>query len=513
MFVIPEDVRSLSDADLNEALAAALTEAEEFADLSDTEATPDQLDRVIALGEFAEAAHAELAVRADKAKRYAAAREALAVSRTPAETPDEAESLTAAAAAAQGEDTPTPMEAVSLVAAANVPGYSQGHKFADLTDLGQAVMSRIKKMPTGTTEKFRNNYSVAQIGKGGRKFMQGRDYDVTDLLLQAADEHALPGGSLVAAGGWGSPSETLYDLCTTAGVAGLIDIPEIGVTRGGISYTKGVSLADVLASATGWIDQTEAQAEAGTAKTLMTIDDPTFSDVRLDAVGLAIEAGILLRSAYPEVIKNVVSTALIGHQHKVSAKVIAKIIAIINSKLTIANGFGNALDTLHITEMVAMGERQRYKLPENASLEMVLPMWVKALIRADLAQRTGIDQFAVTDQQIVSFFSARNLRVQFVYNWQELVLTTGTAVAFPATVEALIYPAGTFVKGTSDVLTLDTVYDSTKLLANKYIELFTEEGVLVANPCNDGKHIDFAIAANGRTAAADTTGDLFVTGV
>ena len=183
------------------------------------------------------------------------------------------------------------------------------------------------------------------------------------------------------------------------------------------------------------------------------------------------------------------------------------------SPVNVPNGYGNALDVLHILDVVAYGERQRNALGENTTLEVVLPRWVKGVIKADLANRTGVDFLNVTDAQINGWFSARGLRVQWLAHWQNVDVTTaGIATKYPATVDAIMYPAGTYVRGTSDVITLDTVYDSVNLKKNDYVHLFTEQGTVVTNPCNTGRLVRIPLAANGRTGAADISDNLFVAG-
>ena len=51
------------------------------------------------------------------------------------------------------------------------------------------------------------------------------------IVGHVAQQGRLTGGSLAAAGGWCSPSETLYDLAPLLADAnaGLVDVPDIGV--------------------------------------------------------------------------------------------------------------------------------------------------------------------------------------------------------------------------------------------------------------------------------------------
>ena len=145
-------------------------------------------------------------------------------------------------------------------------------------------------------------------------------------------------------------------------------------------------------------------------------------------------------------------------------------------------------------------QRGLYRLSQSQTLEVLAPHWVKEAIRADLGMRTGVDMLAVTDQQINAYFANRGARVQWLYNWQPLA---DNAVEYPATVDVVAYPAGTFVKGTSDVVSLDAVYDAASLSVNEFTGLFAEEGLLVMKNCLPSKNIRIPVCSAGRTGAAD----------
>jgi hypothetical protein len=127
---------------------------------------------------------------------------------------------------------------------------------------------------------------------------------------------------------------------------------------------------------------------------------------------------------------------------------------------------------------------------------------VRPALRADLANRTGVDLVNVTDAMLDSFFTNRGLRVQWLYNYQPLDVTPGVATDYPDTLEMIMYPAGTFVMLTNDVIRLDAVYDSTGLSTNTYTALFAEEGIALANVCHDPRRISIDFAVTGLTADA-----------
>lgn len=59
--------------------------------------------------------------------------------------------------------------------------------------------------------------------------------------------------------------------------------------------------------------------------------------------------------------------------------------------------------------------------------------------------------------------------------------------------------SGTWIKGGADVITLDTIYDSTLLGTNDYTALFTEEGILTARRGCDSRVVTVPICPTGDT--------------
>jgi len=167
---------------------------------------------------------------------------------------------------------------------------------------------------------------------------------------------------------------------------------------------------------------------------------------------------------------------------------------------------------LGILDIQAMDYRYKYRMDPDATLEVVLPIWLITSIRADVSRRMGIslsDAETVTQAQFNAWMSDRNLRAQWIYDWQDVYNTTNTSIVgqtagiytMPTLVEAVLYAPGTWVAGVSDVVRLDTVYDSTNLALNQYTQLFTEEGILVAKRGFESRRIKTAIDPSGTISA------------
>lgn len=541
MFKIPEDLTALSGEDLAAALAEARAEMTELNAIDDAEFTDENLERLKALLAFdgaATEAEVALAAKADdvtatrEAARAAAEKaSASATEKAAAAEAAEAEAAAvaeaeavAAAAAAEAEavvasgrkrvvakaaaGAPAPVVPAAralpvITASADVPGFATGSVLGDLDDVAEGFIQRFSAMPRGKVGNVQNRYGVAQITKPRTDGLTIDNFrSLQDLLQAASVEERLPGGSLTAAGGWCAPSETVYDLCTIESTDGLWDIPEVQVSRGGLNFTKGPSFEDFYAyAATAF--QTEAEAEAGTLKVCIPVECPPFTDVRLDAVYACVSAGILTNAAYPELIRRYVEGTLIAQRHAVSARMIAEAEAITGPAIPVPDVWANALSVLHALELVAEGERERFRMSRSATLEVILPFWVRPALRADLANRTGVELTNVTDAMLDQHFSNRGIRVQWLYNYQPLDVTTaGVATDYPDTLETIMYPAGTFVMLTTDVIRLDAIYDSVGLSTNTYTAIFVEEGIALANVCHDPRRISFDFLVTGLTADA-----------
>lgn len=434
------------------------------------------------------------------------------------ETPEKEKAVTASAPAVivpkpRPVVPETPKPRISITAAGDVPGFSNGQSIEDLDSLTKAFINRTRGWgPTdGSGEGGMQQYNLATIAKpfDDPQLIADRGKGMTDqeVMDYAGDEKRLDGGSLVAAGGWCAPSEYLLDFCTGASTDGLWSVPEMSVTRGGIQTTPGPDFA-TLYSSSGF-SQTEAQAIAGTAKGCYEVPCPSFTETRLDAVGLCIKSPILTEAGWPELVSSTISQALVAQQHRVSGALLTKALTAATANSTINAVGSTASDTLNALELIAETLRNVYRMPLNMSMELVLPYWVRAAIRADLANRTGEDFFAVTDQMINQWFAIRKLAPQWVYNF-------GTALAlgeegYPANFTALMYPAGTFVKGTSPVINLNAVYDAASLDVNMYTALFAEEGVLLAKRCFQARKVVIPLNQAGKTGVASNTATFTLT--
>ena len=534
-FEIIEDLSALDADGLREYISGAEAAARALTESDD--AALEDIDRASAILDSRDAASEALSAMesaaSERAERLAAARDragtASAAEDGDGEDEDEdgeqePESTTASGgqgsalsrAASRSTKPPAPpAPRATIVAAADVPRLALGSEVASIADLAGPAADVITSL-NRTSGKTRVEKAIAdfRVPRSDGLVATAGMTDITELVKRAAQESRLPGGSLTAAGGWCAPSETIYDLCepdeTTEGIW---DVPTIQVDRGGLNYSKGPQFSDFYGQT--FISQTEGEAISGTEKSCVTITCPDFDEVRMGVEGVCISVPLLTQTAYPELVSRWISGTLLAHQHKMSVTRLTDALTIAGGATTVSNPWPTASGSLLAAlELVVNGERQRYRLSQSATLEAVLPFWVKGALRADLSIRTGVDLLAVTDAMIDQWFALRGIRAQYVYGWQDLTVTETTTVegdevttnipatGYPGDLEVLVYPAGTFVAGTKDVITLRGVYDSAGLKYNTYTALFTEEGYALFNFCYEPRHIKIGLDITGLTAAA-----------
>ncbi len=572
--VVPEDLSGLSQDELSGLLGQIHEASQPFAAMDGSEHTDESIEQVNTLIKFSDAVKAEVNSRTERTERGNAAAEAAASLATlvpaqttadPGEVPVEDAPEPVAVVAAKAPAAPSvadikrntapekPAEEfgfkASMVAAADVPGFSTGQSLSSWSEASQAMENRFSAYNSrsdtiqhkGTT--VNNTIGVRttnQAPSDGNRQMSRVDHVLKsytrhggiklkreapkslhldshsgsrtlDVLEFAAKESRLDGGSLlksmtkdvtagkslVAAAGWCAPSETIYDLCEQETMDGILALPEVTADRGGfqIPIDGGTDFSTIFTTIgnAGDTHLTEAEVIADTLKICTEIPCPPFENIRLGVDYVCLTGGLLQRRGYPEVIGRFTRGALVALAHKINAGKIAAIVAGSVDAGTVlpcdtGDDAGSAL--LAAVEIAIVDMQYRARMSMTQSMEVVLPYFALAQIRAAMARRRGVLAMGVTDAEIASWFAVRNAVPRFVYDWQDAFsgVPTGPggatpATSLPETADFIVYPAGTWVAAVAQVVDLDTIYDSTLLTANQYTATFVEDGWAVMQMC------------------------------
>ncbi|WP_326813950.1 MULTISPECIES: major capsid protein [unclassified Streptomyces] len=534
-FELPEDIRSLNDDELAETLDQARAA---FAQLSAENTIDDQgMTRMRALATGVQDIRQEQANRLQAAQRAATEIEALAaqvrgddpaaepVEETPAEPtaaadpePEpvvEAPVQTATATASlvarpalnlssvrrhQPRVLPEPpAPTTSVTAAVDVPGYTPGSPlgFGEIT---AGIISRANALKTagggvGQVISYRHPYPEDLIVTDSSSAPEG-----TNVALRASDQNRLPQGNLVASGGWCAPSETVYELTSVSCPDMLWDAPEIQLARGGLRYYKTPSL-DVAAMT--WL-HTEADDISGATKPCFRIPCPDPVEVRCDAVGVCLEAGILTQRHFPELVSWYLRNSMVAHEIRLRQVLFAQAIASA-TPVTLPATFGALSPVFAAVALQAADMIERHSFCDSISLEVVFPWWSRNLFLADLARRNGVSISEVTEAQVQALFTPLGVRIQWARGLSPAVPTnigaTTPATAWPDEIQFLIYPAGQLQIGRGEEVNLGVIHDSSKFSTNDYTALFSEECVSLVDRSVDTRVVTVPVCPTGETGA------------
>ncbi|KGI79393.1 hypothetical protein IL38_24170 [Actinopolyspora erythraea] len=458
----------------------------------------------------------------------------------------------------------------TLTAAADIPGVPMGTQLQGLDGLTKAVMGRMQALDRAGVNINAGVATIEQkpqdtnlVASGGRQ-----DWDVIEY---ATDERRLPGGSLVAAGGfdtgagWCARPQIVYDdFCPVATVDGLVDLPSVSAPRGSISWPTSPDFSQIYTQ-TGFYMPTEEMNKPGGPgapgsdgvrrdKPCYIVDCNSDESLTTEPYGLCVKTPILMERAYPERVSNVLANIMAAHAHKLNAVRLARMEELATT-VTIpdtpvnAGAPGAATGLLGLVELQVQWYRYRYRLGLNATMEAIFPAWIRGMLRSDLAKRQGVDSLDVTDTQLDAYLRDRGISPQYVLDWQDAFagpvdtspdgtwLPTfdntwnGAAppadpptpeqlgdpansrpwggnyppVRWPERVRFLIYPAGTYVQATTDIISIDGLYDSALLARNLHLALFTEEAFAIGlKGCYEPLCLDVPICPTG-SASAPTT--------
>jgi hypothetical protein len=404
-----------------------------------------------------------------------------------------------------------------LTASADIPGWAAGAPLADMDALTAAIQARARVLPITARGDDAQRYPIATLTRDHR-FTLGFDSSLAEIneVLTAASNPDI----LTAAGGWCSPSEISYDFFNLVCDDGALDLPTVGINRGGIRWPISPSFADVTASTAlwTWTETQDIAAVTGTAqsgtKTCGRVPCVTFDEERLHCDGVCLTVGNLTEDAYPELISNFTKLLMAANFHKINRARINEVRAL-SASFTVTNGTAGAgavAPILGALELQAMDYRARYAMCQDAVLEVIAPRWLRAVMRSDLRKRmgSGTDMLSATDAYLMQLFDAINVRIQWVGDYQErttgflgmpLVLPT----LWPTTVEFMMYAPGTVVLGQGLRLDLGIIRDSVLNATNDHTAEWMEECWLIFNPGHEVRRLTVNICPDGTTGAADLT--------
>lgn len=311
--------------------------------------------------------------------------------------------------------------------------------------------------------------------------------------------------ALTAAGGLCAPVGNVYDV----EAVGTEDRPlrdalaGFQATRGGIQFQAPPTLAAVAGGVGVWTladDEAAAVDPPGPTKAIVTVPCGSFATVNVSAITARASFGTFMERYSPEWVAAFLGTMRVVHARLAEQTLIAAMNAL-SVATTQASYLGASRDLLEAVERAAVAVRSRHRLADNAVMRVVLPAWARGMIRADLTRALpGDARTAVSDAEIEAHFAVRSISPVWTLDGQVFgAQAAGALLAWPTTVDVLVYPEGAFLHLDGGVLDLGMVR-SPELNAVNQVESFAESFEAVALVGAQSVRITATVSASGASA-------------
>lgn len=392
---------------------------------------------------------------------------------------------------------------VLIAAAQDVPQFYVGQRL-DPSLLADALHNKARMLSDS-----RGNQTVYPVATIERPFGQGYDLEGLDQAStwDALSEMTKP-SSLVAAGGWCAPSELVYNLFEVECENDvLFTLPTFRVTRGGIRWPVFVPHDETLNPGFVWTEAQDIAAVTGTGggtKACVRVPCPTFTECRLDAVGLCITAGNLIDRAYPEQVRWFINRAIRAYERNTSIRKLNLVIAD-SVPVSIAARFGAASALISAILLQAASYRQANGLCATETLDVVAPYWLTNVVKADVArQENALTQSGgvLSDADVSAFFAAAGLNLRYISHWQNF--SVQPTLVWPASVQVLIGYPGAYVEFNQGRLDLGVIRDSVLNATNDFTAVWFEEFYCVGRRGPQARLVTIPICANGEVGGRVT---------
>ena len=327
--------------------------------------------------------------------------------------------------------------------------------------------------------------------------------------------------ALVAAGICG-PVDTVYDIP----VVGVTDRPvrdalaRLGADRGGLTYRPAI---DGVTQTGGIANWTGAQDEADpiVPKVCAEIDCPEPVSVEVDAIYHCLTFSNMSTQFDAEFMDSTVQAGDIAFARFAENKLLTQLT---NGSKTLYTPrvLGAARDFFVSLDKFLAYYRSVHRLSDNVPLRQILPLWLKDILRMDIARQMvgdGLDTLAIADELIMEWFRRRNVNPTFhldginpadittpdpdivVPNQFYTSAAAGTEVPnYIGTVSTIIYREGDWKYLDGGELNMGIVRDSVLNAQNRF-QTFREEFGTAAHRGIESVHLVFQLQITGQSSA------------
>ncbi len=437
------------------------------------------------------------------------------------ETVDELEPVTAAGkfrsnpSRMRGVTAPiTPLTSTtpraSLVATGFGRGKGRGEVYGDKWELARAMSDTLR--------------SLDRTSANGRVVVASADwrdiYPEERRLGENATVNAQRIEAIVASGGTSLPANVDYGLDVWATPDRPIKgaLAQFLADRGALSFRNPSTIAALSGASAVWTEATDANP-AGQTKPVLTVTVPAQETVYVNAIPTRLQFGNMMGQFDPETVAANTELALAAAARTAETELQTLIAGAATADITSAQALGASRDFFTTIEKMAANFRYTHRLGANVVLNIMLPEYVKSMIRADRLNElahdsAGTDPFMISDQWIEDALSLRGIEPIWTLDALPVngaVYPTQQFSGFAASSAIPTYPTSivwhVFIKGSvqfldGGALNLGVVRDATLDATNDY-ETFVEtfEGIANRGFAGGLLQIVSTLTVNGQSSA------------
>lgn len=337
-----------------------------------------------------------------------------------------------------------------------------------------------------------------------------------EVRSRNAEENAL-----VAAGICG-PVTPVYDIP----VIGDTDRPvrdalaRIGADRGGITYRPaidGVAQTGGIGTWTAANDETTPLPE----KTCLEVDCPTPVTAEVEAIYQCLTFSNMSTQFDPEAMESVIQAGEVAFARYAENKLLTQLTTA-SKTLYGPRVLGAARDYFVNLDKLVAYYKSVHRLSDDAPLRMINPLWLKNILRMDIARQMvgdGLDTLAIADELMMDWYRRRNINPTFHLDGINPAEITGpdpditvpqqsyTSAAagteipnYIGNVSTLLFREGDWKYLDGGELNMGMVRDSV-LNANNRFQTFREEFAIAAHRGIESLHIVHQLQVTGQSAA------------
>ncbi len=404
----------------------------------------------------------------------------------------------------------------AITAGADVPGRAAGSQLPDFKAVAEAFIARRKSLRGVAPAGDGDDVIVATVHGvyPEERVLSANDAAENEQKIKdVASQDAI-----TASGGLCAPLEPYYGIQVISQASRPVRdaLPKFNADRGGVRFLPPPVLSD-LDNAIGVTTASDDAGTYGTGggdtpfKPCLHVTCGNEQTEEIYAVHRCLTFGNFSARTYPEQVQAWLALALASHARRAESLLLDAIDAA-STQTTGAASYSAIRTLLPQLDQAIAAYRSRNRTG-NLSLRVLLPDWVKELVRADLARgfREDRNALSVSDAEVVAWFTARGVNVTFYLdsaNGEGQIFGAqagGALTPFPTTVVWYLFVEGSFVFLDGGTLDLGLVRDSTLNSTNDY-QIFAEtfEGVafygiesikVTSTVCPSGVHSPAATGA------------------